>query len=97
MKKNQMNKVKRPYVRKVKAELVVEPIVEEPVATKRAYTKKVKKPTELEAAYTVLQRNHKDYYDLHLRFDKIITLLAISTILNVVLLGTVAVVMWGLK
>ena len=64
---------------------------ENPVATKRAYTKKVKEPSELESTY----RNHEDC--LHLRCHKFFTLLTIiSTVLNVVLLGTVAV-MWSLK
>jgi len=92
------NNTKRPYVRKVKVDLVVEPIVEAPIVAKRAYTKKANKLPkidEISELYSSLQRNHKDYYDLQLRYSKIFTLLGISTAFNVAASVLLAIV--GLK
>lgn len=85
----------------------------EPVpAPKRAYNRKPKveqesvekyNPSrnpmadELELAYVSLNRNQKDFYDIHLRYNKNITLLFISTTLNVALMVACALSMLGVK
>ena len=83
----------------------------EPVPTpKRAYNRKPKvkqEPVEkssrnpmadeLELAYASLKRNQKDFYDIHLRYNKNITLLFISTTLNVALMVAFTLSMLGVK
>lgn len=82
-------------------------------APKRAYNRKPKmepaefvdkgKPKEipvsieLNAAYAMLKRSNKDVYDLHMRYNKFVTLLAISTSLNVVLMIGLALAIFGVE
>jgi len=81
-------------------------------APKRAYNRKPKveqEPVEkynpsrnpmadeLELVYASLKRKQKDFYDIHLRYNKNTTLLYMSTTLNVALMIALTLSMLGVK
>ena len=72
---------KRAYNKKPKVELVVEPIVDEPAPKAKHQRKAKRQPMRVS-----LQKSYKDYKDLKDHFNKLRTLLILSSCFNVVLL-----------